>query len=218
MTLPNSFPGVPTPNYTSMDRTRIAERQASEQRQTIYGTARSTDGDGNTVLGADLAGQSWGLALPHLHAPCYPMKPYLGDAGYTITPAFCATVPVLAQQINIGVRWAVATTAPNTGVGEFEIRWNRGILPLGRGTGPNDSLLIDSWVSPAPGVQGTGGELVRTKSFLWPSDGPQPVVFRDPQMVTISVWTNIQAATGLATDIARVAPAWCYQSGVNQQG
>jgi len=218
MTLPSApFPGVPSRSYNSADRTRRNEDQASETRQTLFGMARSTDALGNNVLGSDLAGQGWGLALPHVHEPCYPMTPYLGTAGYALLVAYCATFKPLAQQVNIGVRWAVQeSVVSNTAIGEFEIRWNRGKLPAGRGTGPNDSLLIDSWNSGTPGTKGIGGELIREATFLWPSDGPQPVVYRDTACVTVSVWAYIRAATGMASDIAKVAPAWCYQSGVGQ--
>lgn len=218
MTLPTGpFPGVPTPDYSQVDRTRWTEGKQSELRQTIYGTARSTDGDGNTVLGADLGGQGWGLALPHIHEPCYPMLPYLGTAGYSVLVAYCSTFVPLAQQVNIGVRWAVVeSVVTNTAIGEFEVRWNRGQLPLGRGTGVNDSLLVDSWNSGSAGTKGVGGELIRPVTFLWPADGPQPVAYRDAAWVTVSVWASIRAATGGAADIAKVAPAWCYQSGVGE--
>lgn len=218
MTLPSSpFPGIPTPNYTIVDRTRATENLVSEQRQTLFGMARSNDGDGNAVVSPDLAGQGWGLALPHLHEPCYPMLPYLGTAGYNLLVAYCSAFVPLAQQVNIGVRWAVVeSVVTTTAIGEYEVRWNRGQLPLGRGTGPNDSLLVDSWNSGTPGTKGVGGELIRPVTFLWPADGPQPVVYRDPQWVTVSVWAGIRAATGGAADIAKVAPAWCYQSGVGK--
>lgn len=218
MTLPLSpFPGVPTPDRTSIDRTRRNEGQQSELRQTLFGMARGNDADGNTVIGSDLGGQGWGLSLPHVHEPCYPMLPYLGTAGYAVLVACCSTFVPLAQQVNIGVRWAVVESpVTNTAIGEYEVRWNKGQLPLGRGTGPSDSLLIDSWDSGSAGTKGVGGELIRPVTFLWPSDGPQPVVYRDPAWVTISVWAYIRAATGSATDTAKVAPAWCYQSGVGQ--
>jgi hypothetical protein len=168
---------------------------------------------------SDLGGAGWGLSLPHVHEPCYPMLPYLGTAGTTLLVAYCSAFPVLAQQINIGVRWAVVESiVTNTAIGEFEIRWNKGLLPLGRGTGPAESLLIDSWNSGSAGTKGVGGELVRQTSFLWPSIEPQPVAYREPGGVTISVWASIRAATGGAGDIAKVAPAWLYQSGYNKQG
>lgn len=218
MTLPDApFPGVPTPSYTSVDRTRRNQAEQSELRQTLFGLARSNDADGNNVLGSDLAGLGWGLALPHIHEPCYPMLPYLGTAGYAVLVAYCSTFVPLAQQVNIGVRWAVVeSVVTNTAIGEYEVRWNKGQLPLGRGTGPSDSLLIDSWNSGSAGTKGIGGELIRPVTFLWPEDGPQPVAYRDAAWVTISVWAYIRTATGGAADIAKVAPAWCYQSGYQQ--
>jgi hypothetical protein len=218
VTLPSGpFPGVPTPSQTSIDRTRRNEGEQDEQRQAMFGVARSADTKGNVVVGSDFGGQGWGLSLPHIHEPCYPMTPYLGTAGYALLVAYCATFVPLAQQVNVGVRWAVVeSVVTNTAVGEFEMRWNRGKLPAGRGTGPNDSLLLDSWNSGTPGTKGVGGELIRSTSFLWPADGPQPVVYRDTQWVTVSVWAYLRAATGGAADIAKVAPAWCYQSGVGQ--
>lgn len=212
-----TLPGVPTKNYTNVDRVRSNEERVSELRQTLFGFARSLDSRNNSVVAADLGGAAWGLSLPHVHEPCYPMKPYLGDPGYTIAPAYCATFPVLSQQINLGVRWAVVeSVVTNTAIGEYEVRWNKGQLPLGRGTGPTDSLLIDSWNSGSAGTKGVGGELIRPVTFLWPSAGPQPVGYREPGMVCISVWASIRTATGGAADAAKVAPGWCYQSGYAQ--
>lgn len=218
MTLPGGpFPGVPTPSRNVVDRVRTNEDIQSELRQALYGVARSSDSAGHAVLGADLAGQGWGLALPHLHQPSYPLSPYLGTAGTTLLVAYCSVFVPLAQQVNVGVRWSVTeSVVTNTAIGEFEVRWNRGKSPAGRGTGPNDSLLVDSWNSGTPGNKGSVGDLIREVTFLWPSDGPQPVTYRDPAWVSVSVWASIRVATGGAGDIAKVAPAWCYQSGYGQ--
>lgn len=214
-----TLPGVPTKAYSTVDRTRTTDEKISELRQTMFGFARSLDDQRNSVLATDLGGAKWGLSLPHVHEPCYPMMPNMGALGLTPTVAYCSAFPVLAQQVNIGVRWSVLESMlMNTAIGDFEIRWNKGLLPLGRGTGPNDSLLIDAWDSGAPGSKGAGGELVRQTTFLWPSTGPQPVGYREPGGVCVSVWTSIRSGTGMGTDWARVVPAWLYQSGVGKQG
>lgn len=213
-----AIPGVPSRDYNSVDRTRTTEAQLDELRQSLFGVVRSSDADGNQVISPDLSGAGWGIALPHLHVPAYPTQPYLGTAGTTPIMCWSATFKPLAQQINIGTRWAVQESSiTNTAIGEYEIRWNKGQLPSTRGELVTDSIVLDSWNSGSAGSKGLDGSLIRNTQFVWPQDGSGPLVtYRDPAWVSVAVWAWIRTATGGAGDIARVAPLACYQSGIGQ--
>lgn len=211
MTIPNPlYPGVPTPDQDIVDRGRITERTLSEIRKALAGLTRVTDGAGNAAMLTDAV---WGVSLPQLHTPAYPLVPYLGAAGYTFTVASVMTFKPMARQFNVGVRWGfleVPTTG--TGIGEFELRYNAGMVPLPRGTGTGFSTAVDTWNSGTAGTKGQDGALMRAMTFELPA-GP---VFNDPAGVTFSLWTRTRSATGTANDLARVAPMWAFQSGVGK--
>jgi len=208
------LPGVPSPDHDQVDGTRTVLRRLDDLRKALVGLVRATDDTGALVLAPGNGASGWGVALPQLHAPMYPLVPYLGNLGYTFTVAATWTVKPMAQRMNIGVRWGYLETpmTTGTGIGEYELRYNVGLVPLPRGSGVGFSTLVDAWDSGTPGTKGQDGSLTRQLAFTLPA-GP---VFNDAGGVTCSIWTRNRPSTGMMTDLARVAPMWAYQSGIGK--
>lgn len=219
---PGVIPGVPRRDRAVTDRIGQIQDVQSEQRQALAGVARAADADGNQVAGPEFAGAGWGISKPRIHVPAYATAPYLSTpaaAGYTWTQFYSATFKPEAQQINLRVRWAVLEAiVANTAIGEFEWRWNLGLLPLGRGVAPTDSKLIDAWDSGSAGSKGTDGSQVRQTTWVVPDgSGNGPLVsYWDANYISVACWGHIRTATGTANDAAKAAPLGIYQSGIGQ--
>jgi len=207
------LPGVPSPDHDQVDGTRTVLRRLDDLRKALVGLVRATDDTGALVLAPGSGASGWGVALPQLHAPMYPLVPYLGAAGYTFTVAAAWTVKPMAQRMNIAVRYGhLESPVTGTGIGEYELRYNVGLVPLPRGSGVGFSTLVDAWDSGTAGTKGQDGALIKQLAFTLPA-GP---VFNDPGGITCSLWTRARPATGSAGDAARVAPMWAYQSGIGK--
>ena len=220
--LPANIPAVPRRDFDLTDRLSHAREIQSELRQTFYGVARSADNLGNQVSGPDTAGAGWGVAKPRIHVPAYPTAPYLSTAaalGTTWTLLYSHTWRPESQLFSVFVRYGVQEAiVTTTAIAEFELRWNKGVLPGPRDVPTTGGFLFDSWDTgaPAPGGKGLDGSLIRSKAFPLPTVGPYAVTYWDPAWVSVGVWGRIRPGAGSANDSAKVAPMGLYQSGINE--